>query len=148
VGGAATATNTSNPLTLEDMDNIELASYIYHHQRRAAEAREEADRASQVLLRRMEALGSRAVDHPGLTVVLEPQSPDYDQGRLQALYELAIPPAEVSAAYVAEDYKVIPAHWNGTKLRALATKWGGGVAALIEASKIPKPPRLKIVPKP
>ena len=141
-----TSNSTGNPL--EQMDNLQLASYIYHAQRKAAEHREEADRASQVLIRRMDETGATAVDHPQLTVKLEMPSPTYDITKLRRLYEVA-PKEEVDKAVTpAHDEVVhIPEKWSAVKFKPLL-KYGVEVFDVINAAMLPGgPPRLRITPK-
>ena len=134
--------------TLDDyqrMDNIELASTIYTLREQAKDRLEQADRAAEEMLVRMERTGATAVDHPGLMVKLEMPSPAYDPDKLRRLYEVA-PKEEVDKA-------VTPAHdevvhvaekWSAVKFKTLL-KYGAPVFEVINAAMLPGGrPRLKI----
>lgn len=145
-------TITSNIIVVngfDQMDNIELATFIYIKQQRAAETREEADRASQALLRRMEAVGARAVDHPGLEVALVQPSPKFDVSILATLGELLEPETIAKARTPAHEITTtVPEAWDGRVLQHWPKRYGAAVAAIIEEAKMPGgPPRLKITPK-
>ena len=135
---------------LEATDSIELASSIYCDREQAKRLLEQADRASLVLLRRMEANNQRELEHPGLTVRLEIPSPKYDYGVLNTLAELLEPETIATARTPAHEVTTTVAEsWDGRVLQHWPKRHGTKVAEVLERAKLPSdPPRLKITPKP
>ena len=106
-------------------------------------------RLAFVLQTRMEARGATAEPHETHYVTFESTKNDYDQGGLTPILELideavAIASGAYTPAY--EHTVQVPARWNIPKTKALA-KYDAGVKPIVEASKRPNRPQLRITPK-
>ena len=130
------------------LDDADLAAGIDHYQRMEASARNLRQRAETELQRRLEARGATELAHPALEVRLVAESPKYDPGKLQGLYEVA-DPTEVSVAWEPPHEKTVEVagRWNGTKLNTLARKYGDPVRQVLEAARLPGVVRLVVKPK-
>lgn len=126
-----------------------LAEDIYMLAQEEAAYRDARQRREQELIRRLQERGARELAHPKLTVALDLGTPSYDMGTVRSGLGEIVPPEELREAWEEAREKVVqvPGRWNGTKLNALARKYGEPVRAVLERAKVPGAARLKITVK-
>ena len=129
---------------VEDTDLANAIALLLHTE---AECRDHRQRCEHELQRRLEARGATELPHATLEVKLIYPSPNYDISTLRRLYE-ELPKEVVDQAVTPAHDKTIhvPEAWDARKFKSFA-KFGADVHAIIEAARLPAPPKLRVRPK-
>lgn len=102
------------------------------------------------LIHRLEADHARAVDHPFFRCVLEYPTPKYDHEKLRVALGELVSPGALAGAWLPEEVvtTIVPGHFHGARLNALAQSYGDRVRDALLAARLPSaPPRIKITPR-
>ena len=129
-------------------DNDSLMDYIHEQREMRDEYTRRVQLAEDELVRRMTADAATVYSSDEWTAEIK-RAVAYDPQRLLGLFEF-VPQSDLitAGAFIPahEEVVAVPDKWNGTKIKPFA-KRGRDAAAIIEAAKLPGPPKLVITRK-
>ena len=135
---------------MEKLSDAELVQHYSHAILRLAEAREIKDRLEHEIYYRLDERESRVLLGDNDTITYTPAPFVYDHALLRKLLGEGVDPLMWEGAFTAEhtETQTVPARFNLTKLKALATKFGAPIrAAMQEALLANRPGKLTIEKK-
>ena len=128
-------------------DNPDLISAWAAAKECLEEHRERMGRVEMELRRRMDQDQATELFHADWVIKIEPAKPEYNQPKLIAKLEEALPPECFEDCYVAEAVKTVPAHINMTRAKKYRSLGAEVVEAIEESLLDPMPGRLRINPR-